>query len=446
MLVHYFFERPKTQHLSRTYFFSHVSRFHAIIFRRSCLPTYVQTYTSFLNSRAKRTNNGHQVRDGGVGEKSGNHNEKKSTMSKRKYLDAIGSRKGGHGPTSSSYSSSSSSSSISISSPTQKDQGRIDPQDISVILSLCQTEGLLANENSSEQQDEEPYVSFENGRVVHLRLKHCELQNLPCDLGKLTNLRILNLAASRSLVGLPNTIGGLQNLHSLILRGCISLTSLPSEIGELQNLHTLNFWGCRSLTCLPPEVFQLQSLEILDLADCTSMENLSSDIVKLTNLRSLDLICCTAMTALPLEILGLDQLEELDMRRCDNMIFPPAKYVSNLAGAMCFLAAYRNMLERDASVIRIMEKRSPPKNGGKPSLYWLAFEAFCKNRTNASRLKDAVQQNPALLVWEENTLGLLPSDNACDECIEAMKDGLIGAVRWYLESKQVILKRRRWKR
>lgn len=64
---------------------------------------------------------------------------------------------------------------------------------------------------------------------------------------------------------LPVTVGRLQNLRSLNL--CNNrLTSLPSELGLLRKLHTLNL-GLNQLEALPASVGALKELRHIGLSD-----------------------------------------------------------------------------------------------------------------------------------------------------------------------------------
>ncbi|MDI7238051.1 leucine-rich repeat domain-containing protein, partial [Leptospira santarosai] len=74
------------------------------------------------------------------------------------------------------------------------------------------------------------------------------LWTLPKEIGKLQNLRDLDLS-SNQLMTLPKEIGKLQNLQKLNLTRN-RLANLPEEIGKLQNLQELHLEN-NQLTTLP---------------------------------------------------------------------------------------------------------------------------------------------------------------------------------------------------
>ena len=77
-----------------------------------------------------------------------------------------------------------------------------------------------------------------NARQTHeLRLWNRSLESLPPEVGRLTNLRRLDLGGNR-LTSLPPEVGRLTNLQELDLGGN-RLTSLPPEVGRLTNLRRL---------------------------------------------------------------------------------------------------------------------------------------------------------------------------------------------------------------
>ena len=75
------------------------------------------------------------------------------------------------------------------------------------------------------------------------------LDYLPPEIGKLTNLEILNVDFN-NLTTLPPEIGNLTNLTNLDMSNNY-LTELPPEIGNLTNLTDLEL-GINPLTALPP--------------------------------------------------------------------------------------------------------------------------------------------------------------------------------------------------
>ncbi|OAY76173.1 Disease resistance protein TAO1 [Ananas comosus] len=130
----------------------------------------------------------------------------------------------------------------------------------------------------------------------------------------LKNLHDLNLSCLKSLVTLPESIGSLQNLRILNLSWCYSLLSLPSSLCHLKNLHR-----CSSLESLPSSLCHLKNLHYLDLSCLESLVALPESIGSLQNLRSLNLSSCSSLEWLPSSSSDLQHLEKLDIRDCGKL-------------------------------------------------------------------------------------------------------------------------------
>ena len=118
-------------------------------------------------------------------------------------------------------------------------------------------------------------------------------------------------------------IGHLTGLTSFSA-GKDDTTELPSEIGKLKNLKSLNLMKAYSLEKLPPEIGELEQL--IDLNLCMSdIKYLPPEIGKLKNLRYLNLNN-TPLKELPNEIGGLKSLLELDISHTDVEVLPESIY------------------------------------------------------------------------------------------------------------------------
>ena len=100
--------------------------------------------------------------------------------------------------------------------------------------------------------------------------------------------------------------------------------NLPSEIGLLTNLTELILCE-NNLTALPSEIGQLTKLTNLDLRQ-NSLRSLPSEIGQLTNLTQL-LLSDNKLESLP-DISGLDNLIELELN--SNQLFRKSKFTLNL--------------------------------------------------------------------------------------------------------------------
>lgn len=94
-------------------------------------------------------------------------------------------------------------------------------------------------------------------KVHSLRLRNQEIKQLPPDIARLTNLRLLDVSGTL-IEALPPEIGQCKELRSLIANAS-RLEEVPPEIGQLKKLRFLNLGACR-LTKLPKEIGDLRSL------------------------------------------------------------------------------------------------------------------------------------------------------------------------------------------
>ena len=172
-----------------------------------------------------------------------------------------------------------------------------------------------------------------------LDLRDQKIEELPAEIGQLTNLTTLNLSKNK-LTSLPTEIGQLKNLTELTL-DYNKLSSLPNEIGQLKNLTELNL-SSNQLASLPTEIGQLTNLRILSIF-ANKLTYLPVEIGLLKNLLSL-ILFDNQLISLPDEIRMLDKLvsflidqnlikkwpEEIEGLRNIEMIGIDAIFVANL--------------------------------------------------------------------------------------------------------------------
>ncbi|XP_019625512.1 PREDICTED: malignant fibrous histiocytoma-amplified sequence 1 homolog [Branchiostoma belcheri] len=132
--------------------------------------------------------------------------------------------------------------------------------------------------------------------------------NLPNELAKLTNLKVLSLF-NCGLTTVPAAVMKLPMLEKLILSRNMNIT-LRGEISRLINLTVLDLKFC-NLDTLPPVVLKLPNLQVLDLRDNVQIF-LPYDLYRLNNLKVLRLGGCN-LDRFPPAVLKLLQLEELDL-------------------------------------------------------------------------------------------------------------------------------------
>ena len=129
------------------------------------------------------------------------------------------------------------------------------------------------------------------------------MRHLSPNIGRLVNLKELEISCQEELKDLPTQIGNLRNLEKLIIdngNGCGMNISLPESIGQLQRLRVLRLYG---------------ALDPLDLgpqrpARPAKSKSLPNAIAKLRNLEELDL-GRNGIGAIPPQIASLRKLKKL---------------------------------------------------------------------------------------------------------------------------------------
>ncbi|MFK7971609.1 MAG: leucine-rich repeat domain-containing protein [Bacteroidia bacterium] len=144
--------------------------------------------------------------------------------------------------------------------------------------------------------------------VYELRLRNSNVSTLGPEVGKLTNLRVLNISGTR-IRSIPPEIENCKHLKS-ILANASSLSKIPSTIGNLKKLRFLNLGACK-LSVLPDEIGKLTSLWSLSLGS-NQLRSLPKSIANLKNLLMFS-IDKNAFNEFPSEVLGLTSVGNLWM-------------------------------------------------------------------------------------------------------------------------------------
>ena len=116
------------------------------------------------------------------------------------------------------------------------------------------------------------------------------------------------------MLSLSDEIGKLTNLKELNLSLCTEMVSLPSSFGDLTNLIELDPSESKKLQSLSDEFGRLANLKELDLTD-TEMTSLPSSIGKLINLNVLHIPFPLKSNYFPDEFGRLDSLEVVIQKR-----------------------------------------------------------------------------------------------------------------------------------
>ncbi|PKI40061.1 hypothetical protein CRG98_039514 [Punica granatum] len=149
-------------------------------------------------------------------------------------------------------------------------------------------------------------------RFKHLRvlyLHDSSSDELPSSVGKLRHLKFLHLCNNSKIRRLPSSICELWNLQSL------GLEELPRDMKKLVNLRLLDI-TTKQIVLPEDEIGSLTSLRALFIGDCDNLEALCEDIGSLKSLRKLFIGSCPRLKYLPRGIRHLTKLEDLWIGNC----------------------------------------------------------------------------------------------------------------------------------
>src|SRR6476469_3748016 len=136
-----------------------------------------------------------------------------------------------------------------------------------------------------------------------LNVSHNQITSIPEEIGQLSNLTDIYLS-NNQIASIPDAIGQLSNLTGLDLRWN-QITSIPDAIAQMSNLTRLDLRG-NQITSIPEALAQLWNLTRLDLSS-NQITSIPEEIGQLWNLTDLDL-SFNQITSIPEEIGQLSNL------------------------------------------------------------------------------------------------------------------------------------------
>lgn len=128
-------------------------------------------------------------------------------------------------------------------------------------------------------------------------------------------------------IDLPASIGQFQYLEEMTLGGK-SLKSIPATIGQLENLKSLTLC-CPSLAALPEAIGNMTGLESLTIYDCTQLVSIPNGIYELPKLKNLSFFRNGCQMDLE-KLRRLPALERLTVTEPTEEVFRKLKPLSNL--------------------------------------------------------------------------------------------------------------------
>jgi internalin A len=159
-----------------------------------------------------------------------------------------------------------------------------------------------------------------------LNLTDAGLEEIPKEIGRLKDLKILRLKNVRGLnsyFSLPNELFDLENLEVLDL-GNSKIDKLPLDITNLKNLKCLHLYRTNIID-FPRQIFEMHQLEELSLP--SNINAIPIEIENLVNLKHLGIIN-TSITSLPEQICSMKNLEDLFLSG-NNLTYLPEQ-IGNL--------------------------------------------------------------------------------------------------------------------
>ena len=144
-------------------------------------------------------------------------------------------------------------------------------------------------------------------KLVSLTLGGLQMTSLPESIGRLIDLRELDLSYAASLQSLPDSVGELANLEALRLFDANKLAALPASVGRLSKLGELHLRGT-ALAEVPPELWRLKALRSLSLPE--TVRSLPPGIAALSSLDTLYL-SAKALLSIAGELPAMAALESI---------------------------------------------------------------------------------------------------------------------------------------
>ena len=178
-------------------------------------------------------------------------------------------------------------------------------------------------------------------RVVELRIQGPLQGQIAPELGRLSNLTLLDLSYNQLNGTIPAELGNLSNLKYLYLHGNRLTGSVPDELGNLSALEILYLWSNQLTGGIPSRLGRASSLEELSFSDNRLVGSIPTELGRLTNLTTLVLARNSLSGPIPSELAGLGSLQTLKLSG------------NQLTG--CIAAGLRDVLDNDLAALGLSD-------------------------------------------------------------------------------------------
>ncbi|KAG2675625.1 hypothetical protein I3760_12G014100 [Carya illinoinensis] len=155
--------------------------------------------------------------------------------------------------------------------------------------------------------------------------------SISLEIGKLTQVHVLDLSENHIVGAIPKEIGKLTSLEQLMLNGNQFWGDIPSELGSLTNLEYLDLSSNRLTNSILSNFGDLSKLNYLNLSHNNFSQTLPVPLMSLFQISKMDLSFNSLNGEIPSEISKMQSLEKLNLSHNYFSGFIPTAFEEMLA-------------------------------------------------------------------------------------------------------------------
>ncbi|PTQ37084.1 hypothetical protein MARPO_0059s0034 [Marchantia polymorpha] len=144
-----------------------------------------------------------------------------------------------------------------------------------------------------------------------LKFQDCLFEDLPETFGQLPRLRHLTFSSCHRLRSLPEAVGRLSELRCLELHHCFNFIAFPDSFVQLPRLESLIMTTLRNLQRLPEGFGNLSQLQLLIISKADVISELPESFGQLPRLETLIMMTLRNLQRLPEGFGNLSQLQQI---------------------------------------------------------------------------------------------------------------------------------------